>query len=316
MHIAFGVNADFVFPMGVAIVSILQNNPGLPVRFHVFATSVSERDKARLQELHERFGVDIDLHLLDEDFWGRFVDFKFVGHFNPACFIRVMIPGYLANIADRVLYLDSDIICQGRLDGLVGLNLNGAIAACVRDFPEAEERQCKKFSLKSGEYFNSGMMLIDTVRWNDEGITERVFEMVQSGRSFEFADQDILNILLENRVLFFEKKWNLLKNSHDIFRAGLAGFSIPDDAIFVHFVGKMKPWHRVCLPESQGIFSSYKKVSPWVDVPLLWPIDSGYVRKFSAYLYRKGFYRKAVELRGVYFMMVLGKLWQAVRGNL
>ncbi len=313
LHVALGVNESYVFPMGVAVTSILENNPGLPIHFHVFATSISESDRDRLRCLEEQFDARIEIYPVDDEFLKGFADIEYIGHLNPACFIRILAPYQLASVADRVLYIDSDVICQGRLDDLLEIGLGGAISACVDDFPEITKQQCQKLSLAYGRYFNAGVMLIDTALWNKERITQRVFEMVKADKSFSFADQDVLNRLLDGRVLFIEGRWNFLQSAHAKYRQGVIDFPVQSDAVFVHFIGQMKPWHLVSLPDAQNFFLKYQKASPWAKIPLEAPKDLRLIRKFARLLYAKGFYRRAVGLQMHYYVNKMAVIFRRIR---
>ncbi|MEB0233451.1 glycosyltransferase, partial [Undibacterium sp. 10I3] len=72
-------------------------------------------------------------------------------------------------------------------------------------------RRVAALHLKGGDYFNSGVMLINVQRWLAAEITQAtIASILKDGKSFRFPDQDALNVVLDGRVKFIERKWNFL----------------------------------------------------------------------------------------------------------
>ena len=53
MQIAYGVDHNFIRPMGISMTSILEYNP--QAQFHIFLDDISSEDKARIQRTVERY---------------------------------------------------------------------------------------------------------------------------------------------------------------------------------------------------------------------------------------------------------------------
>ena len=50
-HIGYGTDENFVMPMGVSIISVLENNKTKPVAFHILTEHISEESKNKLNRL-------------------------------------------------------------------------------------------------------------------------------------------------------------------------------------------------------------------------------------------------------------------------
>ena len=66
---------------------------------------------------------------------------------------------------------------------------------------------CREF-LK-GDYFNSGVLMINSKLWRDTNIEEVFCEYYDKNYiNYKFPDQDLLNDALKGKVKIIDKKWN------------------------------------------------------------------------------------------------------------
>lgn len=54
------------------------------------------------------------------------------------------------------------------------------------------------------KYFNADVLLINTEQWMKNDITTKSMQMINSGKVYRFADQDVLNFLLEEKSIFYQ----------------------------------------------------------------------------------------------------------------
>jgi lipopolysaccharide biosynthesis glycosyltransferase len=287
-HIAFGVDAGYFRYMGATITSIMENNPGVPFVFHVFAFSASDDHRNKLRELEEKYRVTIEVHLVDQEVFRDFAKFPGFSQYSQATFTRLLIPSTLQGITRKVLYLDADILCVGSIAELRTMDLGDNIAAVVTDHLETTvTRQINALDLPHRRYFNAGFMYIDIENWIASDTTEKIMHvLLKSGRKLDFQDQDALNIVLDGRALFIDEKWNLRYNLEFMLKHGDAGPTA--EGVLLHFTGRVKPWHDWCLHESVTLYSKYESLSPWAGTPLNPPRNYKEMRMFSRFLVRQG----------------------------
>ncbi|MFL9923399.1 glycosyltransferase family 8 C-terminal domain-containing protein [Herbaspirillum lusitanum] len=95
---------------------------------------------------------------------------------------------------------------------------------------------------------------------------------VLSGRfKLDYPDQDALNKVAEGRVQILPAKWNLMYSLLSILRTRGTSIPIPDDAVFLHFGGALKPWHGWSHLQARTLFLRHQSNSGWSDVPLDMP---------------------------------------------
>jgi lipopolysaccharide biosynthesis glycosyltransferase len=289
-HIAFGVDTHYFRGMGVTMTSVIENNPGVNFVFHVFAFTVSDANRDRLRRVEAKYGVTVTIHIIDPAVFGEYAKFPSFAQYSAAIFTRLLIPGALQNVTDKVLYLDSDILCLGSIAELISMDLSDSIVALIHDNGEETVRnQRARLNLREKQYFNSGVLYINIDNWIANDITQTTIRTILgSDGKFMFPDQDALNIVLDGRAKFIDGKWNYQYNLDNCLKAGDRHMGSLGGAAFVHFTGRVKPWHDWSLHEATALFVKYQSLSPWADVPLDPPMNYKEMRMFSQFLAKQG----------------------------
>ncbi len=263
LNIAFGIDENFARPMGVAMTSVLMNNSEEQIVFHVFTDGIKPEDHKRLRELAQMFPVMIKLYYINPDV---FRDLRSTLQWSIATYYRFIMGQVLHGQVDKILYLDADIICLGSLAELKQLDFGGKTVAAVNDLIDSYHFpiRMKKLGITSGKYFNAGMIYIDINRWHEKDISERsLAALAADPGKYDYLDQDILNVLLENDICYIDKKYNFVYNMEK------SDWELPTDVILLHYATRQKPWHRWCIHPLAGLFHDVATKSPWKDVPLL-----------------------------------------------
>ena len=290
-HIAFCVDENYFRAMGATIASIIDNNPDQAFMFHVLTFAASEAHQSRLKQLDERFPqVRTRLHLLDTADFRQFDDFIKFSYYSLSIFTRLVIPTVLQELTDRVLYMDADILCVGKLDELVGMDIGDDIAAAVTDVPKMVKRRVAALGLAHHEYFNAGVMLINIPKWQAHRITEATMEaLVQHGRKLRYNDQDALNIALNGRTLYLPIRYNRIYDLIDDLGNRITAMQPVGNAVFLHFAGSIKPWADWIGHDASRLFRQYHALSPWSHMPLdQQPGNTKEMRMHSRFLFRQG----------------------------
>jgi lipopolysaccharide biosynthesis glycosyltransferase len=289
-HIAFCVDNHYFRSMGATMLSIIENNPDQHLTFHVFAFSVSDTHRVRLEKINSRLNVAVQLHIIDPVLFEKFTHFIEFSYYSLSIFSRLIIPSILNETTDRVLYLDADILCVGPINALFEMDISDDIAIVVPDAERTRERRCKALALKNSSYFNGGVIFINIKKWIAADITGESMEvLLKLGKKLRFNDQDALNIVLDGHARYVDKKWNYIYDLiHDLDRNVVKMRSV-HDAVFIHFAGAVKPWADWTGHASRDLFKRYHALSPWADMPLdPEPRNSKEMRMFSRFLLKRG----------------------------
>ena len=285
IHIAFGVDANFIRPMGVAMTSLLDNNQQHSLVFHVFANSIELVDIERLNKLAQAEKVLVHLYHINPVI---FESMQTTWNYTAATYNRFIVAKLLYPSIDKVIYMDADMVCKGDLAELVQLDFSDKIAMVVADQGKFVADHMKTLDLKNGQYFNAGMLYIDLKAWNENQISEQAMDLLAK-RKFFLLDQDALNILLDGRAKFIERKWNEICNMEKKYS------KISDEAVIVHFASRNKPWHVWCMHKEKELFIRYAQASLWCDVPFF-SVPRSYkeMKMMGAAMLKQGKYKEAI----------------------
>ncbi|WP_416181542.1 glycosyltransferase family 8 protein [Acidaminococcus timonensis] len=275
IHIGYGTDENFVMPMGISMVSVLENNPSTPIVFHVMTEGLGEKSREPLKKLAASYpNCTICIHELQLDVLDGLPVFSSLGR---ASYYRIFLEKLLPDSLSRVLYLDGDIVCLGKLQALTEKEFHDAIVMVVRDKPVTAEKQEQKFQLT--DYFNSGMLYINLEQWKQQHVAEQLLDVFfRRKEELNHLDQDALNIVLQGHKLLLDERFNFIPGDDPIEE-------VPEGTLFLHYAGT-KPWYFWLDFPLQKYFNHYYALSPWKNQPMDQP------RNYREMHYLSRFYRK------------------------
>jgi lipopolysaccharide biosynthesis glycosyltransferase len=196
-------------------------------------------------------------------------------------FFRLLIPTVFSGL-EKILYLDCDMLCLGNLYHLFNIPLDNTIIAAARDLWNISDYYRIKNGKKLNEvgnlknpddYFSSGMMLIDIKKFNDFIGSKELLELASS-RLWKTVDQDVLNHVLEGKVLFVSNEWNFLSVRFDGVNyikhlpqyLQEEYFGAKKAPKIIHFAGDArKPWENFVNVQYGELFWKYAARTPFID---------------------------------------------------
>jgi lipopolysaccharide biosynthesis glycosyltransferase len=296
LHVGFGFDANYARPMGVSLTSIAVNNPTTNIHAHLFSRLLGDEELVKLEALVEQHPhLGISLYEVNDTIVTTFPIRRDV---SLAMYFRIMMPIVLTEL-DKLLYLDSDVFCLDDISGIMKIDMEGKTALVVSDIDSSTIRRIEALSLQSGQYFNSGVMMIDIKQWNAHKISEQFFYLNSKYLDkFVFVDQDQLNIALENKVKYMDKSWNFVLDKDDVTPA-----EVFSNIKLIHFANHPKPWKVHCTSPAQPLFLQYQRLSPWNEVFLEYPKTYKEARKYSELLYKKRRFKESLVWYKKYLMM-------------
>lgn len=272
-HIAFCVDNHYFRSMGATIASVIANNPDRHFTFHVFAFSLSDDQRHRLEKFAQHKNVSIRPHVVDRAIFREFSEMIQFSYYSLSTFTRLIIPSVLKGITDQVLYLDADMLCVGKIDELAAMDISDTIALVIPDVGwkvgDGVDGRYTVLNLKNKQYFNAGVIYINIPKWEENHISEAAIQtLLKHGKKLAFNDQDALNIVLDGRARYIGIKWNYIYSLIADLKQGKLKMGSVGDAVFIHFAGAIKPWNDWSRHDSRDLFSKYHALSPWSDIPL------------------------------------------------
>lgn len=263
-HIVFGIDDDFVRPLGVLMTSIIENNKNESIVFHIISKYISKENRRIIKQFAVENNISINIYIIDETI---FNDLPTTAYISKAMYNRFLIPLILKDITDKVLYLDADIVCLGNIEKIKNLKFEDKIVFVVEESNKyVVKRKIEDLKLKKDKYFNSGVLYINIENWLNNDINKKLVEYSSEKRNLMFPDQDMLNVVLEDKCIYMDRKYNY---TFDVrYKPNRYVYNLPENIVFLHYVGKFKPWQKWCMHPVKNFFEKYSSISLWKDVPL------------------------------------------------
>ena len=240
INIAFAIDAKYTPHLETLIKSICYYNQN--VNFYVLHNDIPQEWFEGIQCKLEKIGNNLfSIHISND----IFKDYKTLEHISSSSsYYRLMIPKLINQ--DRVLYLDSDIIVNGSLSDFYYSDLNGSPVGVVKDYGMGEHFPFPYLDASvSRNYFNSGVLLIDCVKWRNEGLVDILLQTVEKyGNQVLYGDQCILNIVLREKAKYYSFNKNAQVQYIEAIKQqyGTNQVKLDIPPTIIHYAAKHKPW--------------------------------------------------------------------------
>ena len=259
INIFFSCDDGYAPFLAVAIDSLKQNrNQSRKYNIVVLHTGISQKNINLISSFYgeKNFGVNFKnitpyvkhfsekLHTRD--------------YYSKTTYYRLFIPNLFPKL-EKALYLDSDIVINGDISLLYDTELGDKLVGATPDefvnnyAPLRLYTQNRVGVTKEDGYFNAGVLLmnLDALRKFN---FEKVFLSVLQQVKFDVAqDQDYLNAICKNRVVYLPYDWNEMPLNKTVKSTS---------AKLIHFNLDCKPWQKDGVLYSD-IFWKFARRSPY-----------------------------------------------------
>lgn len=236
---------------GVVLASIFTNTQQ-SINVHiVHDDTLSEENKARLTQLVEGFHHYIYFYhiTVPEDLREVASGVKKIDYWTIASMYRLLFP--LIIPADRVIYLDCDILVNMDINELWNVDLGERYLGAVLDQGSNLLEYFVSHGLNAELYFNSGVILfqLDNIRKHQSWYGD-MLHYLRSYPTMTMPDQDVLNAVYSSNYLQMDLRYNTF--AHD---------QLDLEGKIIHFAGDSKWWdpNSPALP----LYLKFLAMTPW-----------------------------------------------------
>lgn len=182
-------------------------------------------------------------------------------------YMRLFIPYFIPQEVEKVLYLDADMIVLHDLTRLWHTDISNYVVGAVLD-PRLKTfdnnwggiKNFKALGFKgTTPYFNTGMLLINTVKWRAANATEQIVKTINDNKRYaNYPDQYGMNIVLHDKWLRIDDRWNHFVTERD------------KTPYILHYVERKPIYNTYKNGEDfRLIFTKYLQMTAWRDTPLI-----------------------------------------------
>eukprot|EP01018_Ginkgo_biloba_P030053 Gb_09766 [translate_table: standard] len=259
VHIAMTLDAAYLRGLVAAILSILRH--ALCPENVVFHFLVSQREADLKATLLATFPfLRFRLYHFDENLVKHRISSSIRRALDqPLNYARMYLPDILPTCVGRIIYLDSDLLVVDDIAKLWGTGLapSRILAApeyCQVNFTKyftddfwSDPLLPMTFAGRKSCYFNTGVMVIDLVKWRQGKYTAKIeewMELQKQRRIYELGSLPPFLLVFAGYVEAVDLRWNQHGLGGDNFEGRCRDLH-PGPVSLLHWSGKGKPWSRL-----------------------------------------------------------------------
>ena len=211
------VTEDFIPGMKIFLKSLITHNK-LEIPYLIFVEkNFKKENKESLLKIYK----NIEFKYFDKLKYKKNLRFSYNWSLTPACRFEI----FLLSEYDKVIYLDTDMLCRGDISLLFNCN-HDFCAVINQKMTEADE---KILNFNGG--FNAGLMVIGKKYLTEENYNEAISLLTK----FKWhGNQGVFNKIFKNKTYKLPEEY--LETTENL------NLNTLKTAKIIHFVGKKKPW--------------------------------------------------------------------------
>lgn len=260
IHIAYGIDNNYARCAATSIASICINNSTHNFSFYIMTTGLTNINSVKFEELAFEYSVNITIFEVDSE---CLHSLPTKAHLPLPMYFRFILPMILKDVK-QLIYIDADIVCLNQADEVFNMDLQGNVIAAVPDLEKMGKKRNRILGLTNHIYFNSGFLVIDVKKWLEMDMLQKLTSCIsKEPKKFQYPDQDALNLILDGKVLYLERRFNCI----DITSMEKI------DIIFFHFAAHPKPWTAAWNISNKkddfniDLYKYYESSTPWHGTP-------------------------------------------------
>lgn len=282
INIIFSINDSYAPYLYVCLKSLLAHIKSYDkYKAYILYTGLSDRHQKNLLKLqNDNLGIEfIDVRQFIDENVSKI--FAVTEHFTPETYYRFFLPQFFPEF-DKVLYLDADTLILHDIAPLFSIDIGNNYLGVTHDCEivrasnfigtEYSDYFRKTLGVKIENYFQAGVMLVNLKKMREDIITDKLLATLKKVGVPKFVDQDILNIVCQNKVTFIPQNWDYtwhLPFIDDDYLEHISGElaleyqKAKENPYIIHFTGNsMKPVDYPSQPEAK-VFWQHVEASPY-----------------------------------------------------
>ena len=259
---------------GIMLTSLFENNKEEEFVIYVMTAGLGNQILRDYHTLTNQYHAELHIITIDNAALKE-CPIRTGDHVTIATYYRLLSPKLLDNI-DKILYLDGDIIINGKIRPLWETDIREhALAAVVDVFYYQEESHLRLNIPFEYDYFNAGVLLMNLKYWRDHQVMNRCMRLIETqADKLIYHDQDTINAILYKEIKKLPLTYNfqfgfiyrdfhnkLGKEVQEEIKSNLM------NPVIIHYSGSHKPWHKRSRYPYTPYYLYYKKISLWKRSP-------------------------------------------------
>ena len=255
IQIFYAFDENFLKYVVVSLYSLMENaSSAYEYNIHLLHSGLSDKSKKLINGMAHN-GFKFVFEDVSDYLSSLSHELPLRDYYSNTTYYRLFIADMHPEL-DKALYIDSDTIVQGDISKLYNTDISDRyLAACheqamvqVDAFGTYTE---KCIGISRYNFFNCGVLLINSKEWRNHLVLNRFMGLLHQYDFVVTQDEDYLNLICKDHVLFLDQKWN-----------AETMFELPcpiDEVGIFHYIMFEKPWHYRECPFSDIYYKYAKK---------------------------------------------------------
>lgn len=249
---------NYIMLLATLLKSIEMNNKSQrEIDFYIVNDNITKKNQIKFEESFNNNLININWLPIANIIPNNTIVLTDESTYPLNIYIRLFIPYFIPKEVKRIIYLDVDMVVLGDIKELWELDLACNIIGAVQDTFGTAFYGIKNHKdlgiLEDSKYFNSGMLLIDTLEWRKNGITEEIIICLKNNKEFaQYPDQYGLNVVFANKWFEIDAKWNTYTYKYE------------ETPLLIHYIG-YKPIYKDYSGRKEylELFFYYLNLTQW-----------------------------------------------------
>ena len=260
IEIFYAFDDNFLKYAAVSMSSLMENaSKNYDYNIHILNGGLCDRSKEQIKSMAKP-GFTFSFEDVSDYLSTLSHDLPLRDYYSKTTYYRLFIADMHPEL-DKALYIDADTVIRGDISALYNTDITDRYLAacheqamlCVEEFGDYVE---KCVGVSRYEFFNCGVLLINAKEWRAHKVLNRFMGLLHQYDFVVTQDEDYLNLICKDHVLFVDGKWNF----ETMFEP-----PCPVDEIGIfHFIMFEKPWHYRDCPYFD-IYHAYAKKTLFYD---------------------------------------------------
>ena len=274
LNILYTCDNSYLDLTSISIASVIENNKGTEICF--FLATESENDK-KMTEIKEFYkgNKHVEFKYLDCQKYDGLLNSKKLDKWGSnSYYVYWKMYAYDFLDVDYIWYLDSDVICVGKIDYP---NIDRPVGA-VLDTAHCDFNELAHIN-KDYYLYNTGSLFVDVKKWKENKCGRKIVEYLENMQYMPIlCDEDIISVALHDDIELIDPKYDYLvgydyygiHNTFEMYSLDKKPFygekeieKAKEDIVFYHCLGGVfgRPWEKENFSPIKEEFNKYRTLS-------------------------------------------------------
>lgn len=279
MNIAYSCNEAYVQHTGISMISLLENNlEAEDINVYFVAKDVSDESVTVLQNICDKYSRNFILIPFQSICYD--LEINSTGRHTETVYAKLFFSRI--NSANKIIYLDSDVIVNGSLKEMWETDLGDNYFGLTKTITKTKA-PLLGLSLQDN-FYNDGVAIVNCSLLRKD---DMISNFVSAIKSFDgdppVLSEGIINKVCKGRILSMPPKYNFAPIFFMFSEKTISNIAgdknyyskkevkeAKESPAIIHYLEGWygRPWSIYCTHPLKSAYLKYKEISPWKDISL------------------------------------------------